>query len=79
MAAAFVLPWQLASLVGWDVGAGVMIGRTLLAVLRLDGAGTEAVAMREDNSRFLADVLLVGASVASLVGVGLTLLNSQSE
>ena len=79
VAAAFVLPWQLASLVGWDVGAGVMIGRTLLAVLRLDGAGTEAVAMREDNSRFLADVLLVGASVASLVGVGLTLLKSQSE
>jgi uncharacterized membrane protein len=79
VAAAFVLPWQLASLVGWDAGAGVMIGRTLLAVLRLDGADTEAVAMREDNSRFLADVLLVGASVASLVGVGLTLLKSQSE
>jgi uncharacterized membrane protein len=77
--AAFVLPWQVASLVGWDVGAGVMIARVLVAVLPLDGARTEAVAMREDNSRFLADVLLVAASATSLVGVGLTLLKSQSE
>jgi uncharacterized membrane protein len=35
--------------------------------------------MREDNCRFVADVVLVGASVASLVGVGLTLVKSGSE
>ncbi|HTJ75264.1 MAG TPA: DUF1345 domain-containing protein [Acidimicrobiales bacterium] len=77
--AAFLLPWQVASLLGWDVGAGVLIARVLVAVLPLDGARTEALAMREDNSRFLADVLLVAASATSLVGVGLTLLKSQSE
>jgi uncharacterized membrane protein len=77
--AARLLPWQLAALVGWDVAAGVMVGRVLGAVLPLDGRATEEVAMREDNSRFLADVLLVSASVASLVGVGLTLVKSSSE
>jgi uncharacterized membrane protein len=77
--AAFLLPWQVASLLGWDVGAGVLIARVLVAVLPLDGARTEALAMREDNSRFLADGLLVAASATSLVGVGLTLLKSQSE
>jgi uncharacterized membrane protein len=34
------------------------------------------MATREDNSRVLADILLVGASVASLVGVGFALMKS---
>lgn len=75
---AFLLPWQLAALVAWDVAAGIMVVWVLGSVLPLDGTSTEALAMREDNSRFVTDVVLVGASVASLVGVGLTLVRSAS-
>jgi uncharacterized membrane protein len=77
--AGLLMPWQFAALVAWDVAASVMLGRILGAVLPLDGPATEKVAMSEDNSRFLADVLLVSASVASLVGVGLALLKVGSE
>ena len=69
-------PWQLAVLAGWNAAAAVMVGWILWSLLPLDGAGTAALATREDNSRVLADVLLVGASVASLVGVGFALMKS---
>jgi uncharacterized membrane protein len=75
---AFV-PWQLAVLGGWTVAAALMVAWVMAAVLPLDGAQTAALATREDNSRLLADVLLVAASVASLVGVGFALLKSGSE
>ena len=77
--AAFLLPWQLAALVAWDLAAGIMVVWVLGSVLPLDGRSTEAWAMREDSSRFVTDVVLVGASVASLVGVGLTLVKSASD
>jgi len=74
-----VASWQLAVLVGWIVTAGVMVVWVLSALLPLDGAGTAAIATREDNSRILADVSLVSACVASLVGVGFALVKSNSE
>jgi uncharacterized membrane protein len=69
-------PWQVAALAGWNSAAAVMIVWVLASLLPLDGAGTSAMATREDNSRVLADTLLVGASVASLVGVGFALMKS---
>jgi uncharacterized membrane protein len=53
-----------------------MVGWILWSLLPLDGADTAAMATREDNSRVLADLLLVGASVASLVAVGFALIKS---
>ena len=73
------VPWQLAALVGWNAAAGVMVAWVLGATLPLDSPATEEVAMREDNSRVLADVLLLAASVASLVGVGFALVKSNGE
>jgi uncharacterized membrane protein len=74
-----VIGWELAVLGGWIVAASVMVAWVLHAVLPLDGAGTAALATREDNSRLLADALLVTASVASLIGVGFALLKSGSQ
>jgi uncharacterized membrane protein len=71
-----VAPWQVAALAAWNVAAAVMLVWVLRALLPLDGDDTAAMATREDNSRVLADILLVGASVASLVGVGFALLKS---
>ena len=77
--AGFRLPWELAAIAGWDAVAGVMVVWILAALISLDGPATQTVAMREDDSRIVADIVLVGASVASLVGVGFTLLKSGNE
>ncbi|HEX3621851.1 MAG TPA: DUF1345 domain-containing protein [Acidimicrobiales bacterium] len=76
VAVGLAAPWQVAALAAWNVAAAVMVAWVLSALLPLDGTGTATIATREDNSRVLADVLLVGASVASLVGVGFALLKS---
>lgn len=72
-------PWQVAALVGWDTLAGTFAGSVFLATRGKDAAATEAMATREDNTRVGADALLVGASVASLVGVALALLRAAAE
>jgi uncharacterized membrane protein len=66
---ALVAPWQLAVLLGWDASALAYV-LTTLPVLRHDGARTEAVAAREDESRRTADAILLGACVVSLGAVG---------
>jgi uncharacterized membrane protein len=71
--------WQVAALAGWDTVAVVISGWIWVTVRRLDAAGTERIAMREDDSRPAADILLVVASVASLVGVGFALLKASHQ
>lgn len=66
---AFVVPWQLSVLVGWDVGVVVFVAWTWLRVGRLDGVATRTHAQREDTSRDANLVLLAVAAVASLAGV----------
>ncbi len=75
-AVGFAAPWQVASLAGWDVAAAVLLVWVLSSLLPRDTDATASIATREDNSRVLADTILVGASVASLVGVGFALLKS---
>lgn len=76
VAVGLAAPWQVASLAGWDLAAAVLLVWILSSLLPRDSNATAAIAGREDNSRVLADTLLVGASVASLVGVGFALLKS---
>lgn len=66
---AWFVPWQITALVGWIVAAGVFSAWILIGVARLDPADTERVAMREDDSRSAADVVLILASLFSLLGV----------
>jgi len=66
-------PWQLTLLVGWDVAAIVFLVVVWFIVAGADSAATAAMATREDETRASAGLLLVSASTASLVGVGLTL------
>ncbi|WP_190276765.1 DUF1345 domain-containing protein [Catenulispora acidiphila] len=60
-------------LIGWDVLAVVFGGWTWRVVWRLDPALTRTHAQEENPSRDLADALLIGASLASLVAVGVVL------
>ncbi|MGH3339769.1 MAG: DUF1345 domain-containing protein [Propionibacteriaceae bacterium] len=67
------LPWGLAVVVGWDAAALTLLVSIWPIILWADATRTAQLAMREDETRGSAAVLLLGASVASLLGVGLAL------
>ena len=69
-------PWQVAPLLGWTVGASTWALWTWTSILRLDAAGTNALATREEPHRATADLLLLGAAVASLIAVILGVLKA---
>ena len=74
--AAFSTPWQLAVLAGWDVAAAAFVGWVWVSIGGSTPDETRAHATNEDNSRVSASLLLLGASVASLVGTGFDLLKA---
>ena len=61
--------WRYA-LVGWIVTAGVYVVWTLLIIRGMDADQTSEYVTREDPTRWVADAVIVSASVASLGGVG---------
>ena len=61
--------WRYA-LVGWVVTAGVYVVWTRLILVGMDADETCTYVTREDPTRWVADVVIVSASVASLAGVG---------
>jgi uncharacterized membrane protein len=67
------LPWGLAVVVGWDAAALAFLLSIWPIILRADAAHAAQIATGEDETRGSAAVLLVGASVASLLGVGFAL------
>ena len=67
-------PWQTAALIGWNVAAIVFILWIWLIVRGMDGPATAQHVVIEDLSRGTADLVLILASVISLIGVGLALL-----
>jgi uncharacterized membrane protein len=77
--AALVMPWQAAVLLGWDGSAAVFLIWVAASIARKGARETEDHARREDSSRVAAEVMLLGASAASLGAVLLTLLKDGSE
>src|SRR5919106_4640192 len=67
------LPWGLAVVAGWDAAALAFLVSIWPIILRADAAHAAQLATREDETRGTATVLLVGASVASLLGIVVTL------
>jgi uncharacterized membrane protein len=65
--------WQVSVLVGWDVAAVVYVAWSWMTVWRRDPASTAHLALREDPGRATADALLLVASVASILAVGLVI------
>jgi uncharacterized membrane protein len=78
-ACAAVLPWQATVLVGWVAAAAAFLIVTWHALLDLDPEETAAHATRLDDSRLVADGVLLAASVASLIAVGLLLIKAAHE
>ncbi len=62
--------WELAVLAGWDAAALTFLVSIWPIILRADSSNAEQWARREDETRGSATLLLLGASVASLLGVG---------
>jgi uncharacterized membrane protein len=67
------LPWGMAVVAGWDTAALTFLVSIWPIILGADAAHTAQLAMGEDETRGTAAGLLLGASVASLLGVVLTL------
>ena len=67
------VPWGVAVVTGWDVAALAFLVSVWPIIIRADGPRAEQLAQREDENRTSATALLLGASVASLLGVGFAL------
>ncbi len=65
--------WGMAVVGGWDAAALTFLISVWLIILRADGSHAAQLATREDETRGSATALLLGASVTSLLGVGLVL------
>jgi len=63
----------LAVVAGWDAAALTLLMSIWPIIIRADPAHAAQLATGEDETRGSAAVLLVGASVASLLGVGFAL------
>jgi uncharacterized membrane protein len=62
--------WRYGPAVGWIAAAGVFLLWTWAAVGRMDPQRTASHATREDPTSAATDVIVISASLASLVGVG---------
>lgn len=67
---------RFAFLIGWDVAATVFMTWTWIRLWRFDAELTASHSTREEPARNVAHLLILGAAVASLVGVGLLLFAS---
>ena len=65
--------WQIGTLAGWDVAAGVYVAWTWATIWHRDSSATARLALREDPGRATADALLLIASVASVLAVALAI------
>jgi uncharacterized membrane protein len=68
-----LVPWAVAVVTGWDVAALAFLLSVWPIIIRADGPRAAQLAKREDENRGSATALLLGASVASLLGVGFAL------
>lgn len=67
-----------AAIMGWSVGAGTYSAWTWISLGGLSSSETRVHAQREDPARGIADVVLLGAALGSIVGIGLLLVGSNS-
>jgi uncharacterized membrane protein len=66
-------------MVSWDTTAVIVVTWVFGVVWRKDSTATRHLATREDDSRTASELVLVSASLASLVSVGLGLVKAAHE
>lgn len=75
-ASSAVTAWQVSALAAWCGGSGLFVGLAWATILPADNERTRTIAMREDETRVTADLVVLAAGVASLIGVGLILVKA---
>jgi uncharacterized membrane protein len=73
------VPWGIAVVAGWDAAALAFLISVWPIIVRANGSSVAQLATREDETRGSATVLLLAASVASLLGVGFALILARQE
>jgi uncharacterized membrane protein len=73
------VPWGMAVVAGWDAAALAFLISVWPIIIRANSSHAAQLATREDETRGSATVLLLAASVASLLGVGFALLLAGQE
>jgi uncharacterized membrane protein len=76
LATASAAAWQIAVLTGWCAGSAAFLVQVAREIAGCDPGETKALATREDVSHVLADVTLLTAAGASLIGVGFVLMKA---
>lgn len=71
-----LVKWKYAPLAGWNAAALIYVVWAWLIVGNMNASQTKIHAVKEDPSRATADLLLIGASLASLVGVGILIVQA---
>jgi uncharacterized membrane protein len=79
IATAFAVAWQATLLVGWDAAAATFLLLTWSSIGSLDADKTARIAVREDPSTPIADLVIIGAGVASLGAVALVLVKAANS
>jgi uncharacterized membrane protein len=74
--AGFFTIWEAAVLIGWDVGVASVLGWIWLNLRTLSPQETQRLAVREDPSVRLSELLVLTAGVAMLAAVGLLLVRA---
>jgi uncharacterized membrane protein len=69
--------WTVALTSGWGAAALLTSAMILLRIRGMDASQTAAIAQAEDYSRATADLVVLSASVASLVAIGFTLVEAR--
>ena len=73
------VPWGMAVVAGWDAAALAFLMSVWAIIIRANGSHAAQLATREDETRGSATLLLLAASVASLLGVGFALILAGQE
>ena len=68
------VPWGMAVVAGWDAAALAFLITVWPIIIRANSSHAAQLATREDETRGSATLMLLAASVASLLGVGFALI-----
>ena len=71
--------WRIGVLGGWDTTALLLLLSLWPTIWPMDGDETAAHALREDPSKAFADLLIIAACLASLLGVLLVILGGKDK
>ena len=74
-----VTSWWYAGVVGWIIACLIYVLWVWLHLWPLDAEGMRLHATREDPGIFMSDILILGASVASLAAVALILIRASHD